>query len=298
MNIKATDFSLAHTLDSGQLFRWWPQGEGYFVCIGDRGFALRVKGERLEIDGARTGDGRLLRRFFSLDIAPQSIADDLARAGFSREILHRWRGLRIVRQDLWECLASFTCSSANNIRRIRGMIDRMCERWGEVRRRCDREFRTFPAPGALGSERELRAIGFGFRAAYLARINRIATPAWLKEIAALNYSDAKARLMELPGVSHKIADCVCLFSLSHTQAFPVDTWIRRAVIDMFFGGRKMSDAAIRQWAQKRFGRNAGYAQQYLFHEWRHRGQNGRDKGQVTRDKRQGTSDKGQGTRDE
>ena len=271
LSINATDFSLDHTLDSGQLFRWRPEGEGYFVCIGERAFLLRMKGDRLEVDGARPQDEALLRRFFSLDQDLQAVCDELADAGFPRRILQRWRGLRIVRQDFWECLVSFTCSSANNIKRIRGMIHRLCERWGRPARCSGVEFRTFPNPGSLGAERELRAIGLGFRAAYLARINRIATPAWLSEVSTLDYSGAKARLMQLPGIGHKIADCVCLFSLGHAQAFPVDTWIRKATTRIFFGGRKASDAAIRKRAQERFGQNAGYAQQYLFHEWRHEG---------------------------
>ncbi len=270
VTVKASAFSLSHTLDSGQLFRWRPQGDGYFVCIGERAFALRMKGDRLEANGATTGDALFLRRFFSLDTDLRTVHDELARAGFPRDILQRWRGLRIVRQDLWECLVSFTCSSANNIKRIRGMIDRMCERWGRPARCCGEEFRTFPKPGSLGNEGELREIGFGFRAAYLAEINRIVTPHWLKETATMGYHAAKSRLMELPGVSHKIADCVCLFSLGHMQAFPVDTWVRRAMIEQFFAGKKISDSAIREWAQNRFGRNAGSAQQYLFHEWRHR----------------------------
>jgi N-glycosylase/DNA lyase len=185
----------------------------------------------------------------------------LERAGFPGESLERWRGLRIVRQDLWECLVSFACSSANNIKRIRAMIDAMCLHWGEFVRCDGQAFRTFPRPGALGSERDLRKMGFGFRAAYLAKINKIAT---------LKYEDARARLMELPGVSDKIADCVALFALGHMQAFPVDTWVRRAAMAELFGGEEMSDADIRQRAQARFGMNAGYAQQYLFHEWRRR----------------------------
>jgi N-glycosylase/DNA lyase len=270
VNIQATDFSLAHTLDSGQLFRWWPQGERCFVCVGERAFMLRSRDGRLEAEGAKVEDARFLRRLFARDTNLQSVRDELAGAGFPREILERWLGLRIVRQDLWECLVSFACSSANNIKRIRGMIDVMCLQWGDFARLDGLAFRTFPKPGALGNERELRKLGFGFRAAYLAAINKTVTPAWLSDVAGLSYAGAKARLMELPGVSHKIADCVCLFSLGHTQAFPVDTWIRRATVEMFFGGKKTPDAAIRELAHERFGHNAGYAQQYLFHEWRHR----------------------------
>lgn len=270
MVIRARCFSLRHTLDSGQLFRWRPDGAGFVVAAGDRAWRIEQRGDRLRVRGARAGDEARLRRFFALDVDLDAVLERLRAAGVPGDILSHWRGLRIVRQAPWECLVAFTCSSATNIPRIGRMMDALCRRWGRPLRVGDRTVHAFPPPGALGDERALREAGVGFRARYLDAINRSVDEIGLARLARLTYEDAKARLMALPGVGEKVADCVLLFAAGRGEAFPVDTWVRRCMRELFFDGRPVSDRAIREHARARFGDLAGYAQQYLFHEWRHR----------------------------
>jgi N-glycosylase/DNA lyase len=111
----------------------------------------------------------------------------------------------------------------------------------------------------------LEKIKAGFRTRYVLEISQRAKSIDLRALAKLEYRDAKKELMILPGVGEKIADCVLLYSLDFTEAFPVDTWIRKAMRTCYQGGEKLSDRRIHEFAQGYFGRYAGYAQQYLYH---------------------------------
>jgi len=129
---------------------------------------------------------------------------------------------------------------------------------------------SFPTPQRLAepSEQELRQLGLGFRAPYVAQAARLVAEGRL-DLEALvwcDYPEAKDRLMECPGVGPKVADCILVFSLEKLQAFPIDVWVRRALGEWYFPGQKTpSDRVLLEWAQQHFGRYAGYAQQYLFH---------------------------------
>jgi N-glycosylase/DNA lyase len=269
--IRVSNFSLFHTLNSGQVFRWRQQGDLHMICAQDRMIQLTQADSFLSWEDDRPDDEEFLRMFFALDQDLAAVHAGLIRRGFPSEMLTRWPGIHITRQDPWESLLSFACSSANNIKRVQGMIERMCREWGAPRECRGERFFAFPRPGALGTERDFRRLGFGFRAPYLAELGRTVKPDWLDSLRHHTYDKARAALMDLPGVSHKVADCVLVFSLGHMEAFPVDVWVRRAALSVLFGGRKASDRAIRQRARERFGPLAGFAQQYLFYEWRQRG---------------------------
>lgn len=275
--IEAPGFDLHETLDSGQLFRWWKSPhDGFILAIGDRVFPVRQIGNRLETWTAHQDDKDFLRRFLALNIDIDEIQREVIKGGLPKSIAARWRGLRIVRQSPWECLASFVCSSANNIARIRGMLQRLCKYFGRPVEHDGSaglyppEFvsHSFPEPDAIEDEPALRRLGFGFRAKYLSQIACMVANGWLDGLDEMDYASAKTHLVELPGVGNKVADCALLFSLGHGEAYPIDTWIRRASWELFFGGKKVSDAVIHREAIARFGNYAGYAQQYIYHEWR------------------------------
>jgi N-glycosylase/DNA lyase len=262
----APGFNLGHTLESGQYFRYTVKDGLYTVVRGQRFFQVRQDGETLHYEGA---DLWFLREFLALDQDYTAIERSLRRDRRLWEALDAYPGLRILRQDPWECTAAFITSIASNIPRITGNVNDMAREYGLPIRLGNERSHTFPRPDRLDDEAALRRLKLGFRAAYLVQAARLARSGILEEIASQSYDDAKDTLMVIPGVAEKVADCVLLFAYGRLNAFPVDTWIRKVMIRMFFKGRKVPDRAIRDFASERWGDLAGVAQQYLYHWSRH-----------------------------
>ena len=255
-------FSLKHCLESGQFFRWSERDGTYSMLRGQRFVRARQEGETLHYDGT---DLWFLKEFLALDQDFGPIERALRRDRRLWESLDAFPGLRILRQDPWECTAAFITSIASNIPRITGNLNDMAREYGSPIRLGSAEDRTFPRPDQLDDETGLRRLKVGFRAAYLVQAARLARSGILEEIASQSYEDAKETLMVIPGVAEKVADCVLLFAYGRLNAFPVDTWIRKVMIQLFFKGRRVPDRSIRAFASERWGDLAGVAQQYLYH---------------------------------
>lgn len=263
--LDAPAFDLAHTLESGQFFRFAPDGRGaYFIPAAGRLLRARQEGPRLRVEGAPVS---FARRFFALDHDGETIARTLERDPVLRPALRAVPGLRILRQDPWECTAAFICSICSNIPRIARTIEDLSRTWGRPLRLNGWTSHAFPRPEALTDEAALRRRGLGFRAPYLAATARLAAEGYLDDLPRLPWTEARRRLLELPGVAEKVADCVLLFACGKLDAFPVDTRIRQAMRKLFFGGRVVPDREIRAFARDRWGPLAGYAQQYLYAWW-------------------------------
>jgi N-glycosylase/DNA lyase len=258
----APNFSLKHSLESGQFFRFTEKDGVYTILRGRRFFRARQNGELLEYDGT---DLWFLKEFLSLDLDYAAIEKTLRRDRKLWEALDAYPGLRVLRQDPWECTAAFITSIASNIPRITANVNDMAARYGNLIRLGETSAHTFPRPEQLDDEEGLRRLRLGFRATYLVQAARLAYSGLLEDVAHLPYDDAKDALMVMPGVAEKVADCVLLFAYGRLNAFPVDTWIRKVMIRMFFKGRKVPDRAIRAFASERWGELAGVAQQYLYH---------------------------------
>ena len=260
----APSFDLALTLNSGQVFRYRQEADRYFVCLRDKLFWLRQAGGRLEFGGA--GD-RFIRRFLDLDYDLDAALKRLHRVRPIRPALGACRGLRIVQHDPWECLVSFICSTRSNIPKIKRSLNLMSQCHGNVVACGGHTEHTFPAPGSLCNLERLRTTGIGYRAEYLIKTNRLCTNGMLDRIARLRYPEAREELKKFPGAGDKVADCVCLFSMRFREAFPVDVWVQRAMLELFPGCGK-NEKEIRTAAMAIFGPDAGYAEQYLFQYWR------------------------------
>lgn len=243
--------TLAQTLDCGQCFRWnrLPDGSWDGMACGRH---LRITEKNLPAvlnDGFWAGYfdmgldyGGIRKRFCTMDPA-------LARAArYAPE-------MRILNQDPWEALCSFILSQCNNIKRIKGMVSRLCAEFG---RPVEEGRRAFPAAETLAAarEEELRALGCGFRAAYvLDAARKVASGEInLEKVRRMPLEDARAKLAGIRGVGPKVADCALLYGLHRLDAFPMDVWMKR-VMQTLFPGKKPA------W----FGPYAGIAQQYLFH---------------------------------
>jgi N-glycosylase/DNA lyase len=259
--LRAPGLDLALTLESGQFFRWFRDGSGFVVQTRGRAFRAEQRGSTLDLRGAGPG---LAREFFGLREDVVALRRALAPDRALRDPLRATPGLRMIRQEPWECLCAFLTSIASNIPRISRNVEDMARRFGRPLRFGGRALHAFPRPEELGGERELRALGLGFRARWLAEAARRAADGRLERIRLLGDAEAREALMEFPGVAEKVADCVLLFAYGRGGAFPVDTWIRKAMRRLCFGGRRVSDRAIRDLARERWGERAGYAQQALY----------------------------------
>ena len=260
--IEVRDFSLNHTLNSGQLFRYINFGDHYLIHAGSRLFKVWQKGGRIFFEGV--GE-EFISRFFRLDDDLKGIYRQIGKDPFIGMAIELYRGLRLMRQDPWECLVSFLCSSAKNIPHIKCILEQLCRHYGQSVSLDNYRGYGFPSPDQITRGRDLEKIKAGFRARYLLEISMRAKLIDLEELRKLEYRDAKKELMALPGVGEKIADCVLLYSLGFNEAFPMDTWIRKAMRKGYYKGKNLPDREIREFAQGYFGKYAGYAQQYLYH---------------------------------
>lgn len=273
------DYDLAATLDSGQVFRWRRDADGWAGVLGRHALRLTQTPDAIRAEAAApVADWAFLREFLQSDTDLGAIRKTFPDDEPMRAAVAACGGLRLLRQEPWECLASFILSSTKQIIQIRQIVALLCERFGE---RLPSRPPLFPGPGysfpapqaiASASEAELRGCKMGFRAPHLLEAaRRIAGGRFdLEEIRRLAYADARARLMTLPGVGGKIADCVLLFAYGFDAAFPVDVWIERALQQLYFPRRRASDRRLREFTATHFGPHAGYAQQYLFHYMRTR----------------------------
>jgi N-glycosylase/DNA lyase len=270
--------ALGITLNSGQAFRWQLIDHWYYGLIGDVLVRLRQDESGVKYASTETHGKDIAFLIWhylglcdDLDEVYQRINTDDRIAG---AILH-YRGLRLLRQDPWECLIAFICSATSNIPRISATMEALAKNYGHPLELDGYVRHTFPTPYELssGTEADLRRLGLGFRAKYVAwaahmvRIGELD----LSSLYGVPYADALGALMECPGVGHKVADCVLLFSLNRSEAFPIDRHIWRNLQNWYLDGHKLSYTNVLEWAWERFGRWAGYANQYLFYQQRQEG---------------------------
>lgn len=259
--LKVDHFNLAYTLECGQIFRVNKHDGWYYVNCTNKLIKIRQRGELLEYYGA---DKSFITRFFSLDVALKEIVKEISKDRHIKDAVKEYDGLRLIRQDPWECLVSFIFSAASSIPRIKSCMDGVARHFGEKISTGGFDSYTFPQCGEIDDMDRLNLARPGFRGQYVFEANTMVKEVDLDSLMTISYSEAKSALMEIKGVGGKVADCVSLFSLGFMEAFPVDTWIRRIMQGLYFDNANVSDKEIRRFAADYFGRYAGYAQQYLF----------------------------------
>jgi len=295
IEIAAPDFDLAMTLDSGQVFHWEKVGNGFVGTIGEEPVYVEQRGEILRVSrGAR----ELVGNYFALDHPLVEICASFPDDPVMNTARKFCRGLRIIRQPKWECLATFICSSMKQVAHIRQISRALRKRFGDRRKidngavgsgatwtgkpaRLDEPggesinhvVHTFPSPQwlAQSSERELRECALGYRAGnLLATARLVASGATdLEACSLLSDVDLREKLCDFPGVGAKVANCVMLFAYERLRAFPIDVWIGRVLKEKYFPRkRKVVPQRLRAFCESYFGEYGGYAQQYLFHHAR------------------------------
>jgi N-glycosylase/DNA lyase len=268
--IAATDFDLARTLDSGQVFHWEKCGAGYAGTIGSTGAYVEQRRNRFLFNGTTA---KVIENYFALDHPLAEICRSFPTDPAMCAARDFCRGLRIIRQPRWECLATFITSSMKQVTHIRQISRALRTQYGKRQRVMDYEVHSFPTPQRIAklTEQDLWACALGYRAKNLLATARLVTSGDvnLKQWSELSNESLRARLCDLPGVGAKVANCVMLFAYERLRAFPIDVWIERILKQNYFPRkRKVTATQLRAFCETYFGEHGGYAQQYLFHHAR------------------------------
>ncbi|WP_457559096.1 DNA-3-methyladenine glycosylase family protein [Candidatus Harpocratesius sp.] len=275
-------YDLRQTLECGQIFRFQKHKNEeriYYIPLKDRILKIFQKNDHiLEITSNKNQDLKLiLSTFFRLHDNYQQIQQEISIDSIMRKILIPTNGLHLLKQDVFECTISFLLSQCSNIPRITRNVNNLAEKFGTPINFDNQQFYLFPTREQLleVSEKQFSEMGFGYRAKYIYNFVQN-TPNFIKKAIKLedssgNHSEIlngielNQALQNIQGVGQKIADCVQLFGFGDLSYFPVDTWMRKFMIQHYFNGKKASIKEIRQKGQDLFGKWAGYAQEFIYH---------------------------------
>ena len=278
--IKSDSFELADVFDCGQCFRWNIENDGSYTGVFKK-IVLNVKkiDDEVIFNGVNYGTTdsiEEINHYFDLNRNYDELKSKLEKIDdYMKNSIEFGKGIRILNQDLWETIISFIISANNNIPRIKGIIDRLSEKYGEKLEYAGKEYYSFPEPIALKdvSVSEYRSLGLGFRDIRLFETTQkvLNNEFDLNGQGNLDTATVYKNLLELSGVGPKVADCILLFSdLKRFDVFPIDVWIRRVMNDLYIHNgdeTKVSKVQIQKLADEKFGDLKGLAQQYLFY-WR------------------------------
>lgn len=274
-------FNLDSTLCCGQAFRWDKRGKWWYGVVGQSAFKIRQNNDQLEFENANS---RFVTNYFGLDNDLPKILLKIGKDEHIKQAVKAFYGLRILRQNPWECLISYICATYKNIKAIKQMLLNLSKKFGEKISFDAYMFYTFPTIEKLAKAKigELADCGLGYRARYVAETAKIVyeTSFELERLRKLPYEKSKEEMLRFPGVGLKVADCVLLFSIGKFEAFPVDVWIRRVILKYYsnhfpnefiqkiLNRKSLIDSEyemLNSFGRSYFGEYAGYAQEYLYH---------------------------------
>lgn len=267
-NVK--DFELAHIFECGQCFRWRKEDDGSYTGVIKQG-VINVKKDNdiVTLSGEVTGNfNKICEDYFDLDRDYTEIKKILCENDENMKKASEYGyGIRILNQDPWEMIISFIISAANNIPRISKTIENISNAYGEQIIFNGNTYYLFPTPEELSvaNVNDLRALNLGFRDKYVYEATRrIASgEVNIEDLLNMDTLSARKELMKIPGIGAKVADCILLFSMKRMESFPVDTWIKKVMSELYVDSSNITQ--INKYASQRFGKYAGIAQQYLFY---------------------------------
>jgi len=281
MKIDDIPLNLDFTLCCGQVFRWDKKGDWWYGVVD--GKAIKVRQVSNEFEFANANE-KFVENYFGLDDDLHEIRTSIGKDEHMRKALQELWGLRIIRQEPWECLISYICATYKNIQAIKHMVLNLSTKFGEKTQLDGMKFSTFPKPKKLANAKvkDLMDCGLGYRGKYVQNTAKqiFENNFKLESLRKTPYKQAKKEICNFAGVGPKVADCVLLFSLGKTEAFPVDRWIKRVILNHYLEklpsdlaqklmnkqGLSNSDyAKLNAFGRNYFGKYAGYAQEYLYH---------------------------------
>ena len=270
------DFEPRHIFDCGQCFRWNIQTDGSYTGVFKNN-VLNVKKENNKIIFKGICSDNIIKvinDYFDFDTDYNKIKKELSNVDeYLKKSIEFGSGIRILNQDLWETIISFIISANNNIPRIKGIIERISKKYGNELEWNNEKYYTFPTPEQLSKAKveDLRALGLGFRDKRVYDTTRIIlnNELSLKKLTEeKNVNILREKLLTLPGVGPKVADCIMLFGLKRFEVFPIDVWVRRVMNDLYIKNEdetKVNKREIEKLAMEKYKNLAGLAQQYLFY---------------------------------
>ena len=270
-------FKVRDIFDCGQCFRWDVNDDGSYTGIfGNNVLNVKQEKNKITISGICDGDIKnVCNKYFDLDRDYEKIKEKLSLVDdYLKESIKYGEGIRILNQDLWEMIISFIVSANNNIPRIKGIINRMSQKYGNKIEFHGKDYYTFPTIEALStaSVEDLRALGLGFRDKYIYETTKKIKNGDIDLEKMKQENDTKQmrnELLTLSGVGPKVADCILLFStLKRFDVFPIDVWVRRVMNDLYIHNSeesKVNKKEIESLAREKYGDLEGIAQQYLFY---------------------------------
>lgn len=259
LHLPKTEINMHDTLDCGQCFRWKVSETEPNVLIGivfDRVLRLSQNEQYITFYDTTLSDFNLIwRNYFDLETDYSAIKQQLSFDETIRRAIEYAGGIRILKQNSFEVLCSFLISQNNNIPRIKGSIEKLCQRFGD---KIADDTYNFPTVETLSrlEKNDLQGLGLGYRDEYILDCaNKVASGAIdLSAVSALEMQQARDLLRTIKGVGPKVAECVLLFGFYRVEAFPIDTWIKKVLATYYKDG-----------FPKQAEKYAGIAQQYLFH---------------------------------
>ena len=254
-----SQFDLGQTLDCGQAFRWSPidrNDGGYCGIAMGRYLEISRKGEDIILHHTTMEEyNHIWKKYFDLDTDYNTLKEQFATNKIMAEAISYAPGIRVLCQDPWEMICTFIFSANNNIPRIKGIVERLCELAGEE---IAPNMYGFPTPNSMAklSVDDLAVLRCGYRNKYIidATSKVVSNQVDLTYVATMPTTEAKEALMQISGIGPKVADCVLLFGFGRHECFPMDTWMKKVMCVLFPKG-----------LPKKLIANAGIAQQYLFH---------------------------------
>lgn len=274
-NIKS--FELTDVFDCGQCFRWNKQPDGSYTGIfGKNVMNVQKDGDVITFKGICNGNIKeIVEDYFDLNRDYEDIKNKLSQIDENvKKSIEYGTGIRILNQDLWEMIISFIISANNNIPRIKGIIERLAQKYGKEIEWKGEKYYTFPTPEELKDVtiEDYRKLGLGFRDIRLYETVHMILDKKIdlnKMQQNPNTYEVREQLLTLSGVGPKVADCILLFStLKRFEVFPIDVWVRRVMNELYIKNEdetKVNKKEIEKLAKEKFGNLAGIAQQYLFY---------------------------------
>ncbi len=270
------DFNITHIFECGQCFRWNREEDGsYTGVVKNKVINVLQQKNTVEFNNVNTDDFDIIKNYFDFDTDYETIKNTLNTDEIMAEAIKFGEGIRILNQEEWETMVSFMISANNRIPMIKKVIENLSVSFGDyIGNYRGKEYFSFPTAERLSAapvERILECKA-GFRAP---RIKEAATRFLYEKdkiynIKNMSYDEGLAYLKTYKGIGDKVANCILLFSMKHFDTFPVDVWVRR-VMQTLYVSKETKDADIRKFAENKFGKYSGFAQQYLFYYARENG---------------------------
>ncbi len=276
------DFVPKHIFECGQCFRFTKENDGSYTIIA-KNRVINVSSEDEKVIIRNTTDEEfsdIWYDYFDLGTDYKKIKETLSCDIHLKNSAEFGKGIRILNQDLFECIISFIISANNNIPRIQGIIERFAQEYGDKISAFNSTYYTFPELDRIKdlTREDLSFLRAGYRDAYLidAFCKISSDEVNLERVKGSTTEEARNELMKIKGIGNKVADCILLFGNGRKETFPVDVWVKRSIGSLY--SDEIGELSIHEFAKNKFSDLAGYAQQYLFYYMRENSSGGKTDG--------------------